>query len=199
MRFGPVAVALSLMLATVSSIGLGQRPDSQIDPRSMALLAKGQAAQAAGNLDAATDALETALAVDPRNRVAFVTIGQVAEARGLPGKAIRFYREALLLEPNDVPGAEAGQGEAMVQRGAITRAKANLAKLQALCKKACAPATELAAAIAKGPPAAVVTAQASDKVPPKGQDATTTKVRLSGLAGIDSFQRPGEGDELVDG
>jgi tetratricopeptide (TPR) repeat protein len=174
MRFGPVAVALSLMLATASSIGLGQRPDNQIDPRSMTLLRDGQTALAAGRLEEAENALETALAVDPRNRGAYIAIGQVARQQGLPGKAIRMYGNALALEPNDTV-ALAGQGEAMVQRGAVTRAKANLAKLQGLCKKACAPAIELAAAIAKGPPVAVVTAQATDKVPPKGQETTTTK------------------------
>jgi Tfp pilus assembly protein PilF len=174
MRFGPVAVALSLMLATASSVCLGQRPDSQIDPRSLALLHDGQVALAAGRLDDAENTLETALAVDPRNRAAYIAIGQVARQQGLPGKAIRMYGNALALEPND-PVALAGQGEAMVQRGAVVRAKANLAKLQGLCKKACAPANELAAAIAKGPPAEIVTAQASDKVPPRGQEDATTK------------------------
>ena len=174
MRFGPVAVALSLMLATVSSIGFGQRPDNQIDPRSMALLKEGQAALAVGRLEEAENTLETALAVDPRNRGAYIAIGQVARKQGLPGKAIRMYGNALVLEPNDT-AALAGQGEAMVQRGAVMRAKANLSKLQGLCKKGCAAVTDLAAAIAKGPPVAVVTAQASDKVPPTGQESTTTK------------------------
>jgi hypothetical protein len=58
----------------------------------------------------------------------------------------------------------------MVQKGAVERARANLARVKALCKSECAPATELAAAIAKGPPPAVVAAQATDKVPPKGQE-----------------------------
>jgi len=174
MRFGPLAIALSLMLATASSIGFGQRPDSQIDPRSMSLLRDGQTALAAGRLDDAENALETALAVDPRNRGAYIAIGQVARQQGLPGKAIRMYGNALALEPNDAV-ALAGQGEAMVQRGAVTRAKANLTKLQGLCKKGCPQIAELTAAIAKGPPVAVVTAQATDKVPPKGQESTTTK------------------------
>jgi cytochrome c-type biogenesis protein CcmH/NrfG len=174
MRFGPVAVALSLMLATVSSIGLGQRPDSQIDPRSMALTREAQTALAAGRLDDAENTLETALAVDPRNRGAYITLGQVARQQGLPGKAIRMYGNALGLEPSDIV-ALTGQGEAMVQRGAVERAKANLTKLQTLCKKGCTQVTDLTAAIAKGPPAEVVTAQASDKVPPKGQETTTTK------------------------
>lgn len=151
MRYSSVAAAAALTLLTVSTALQGQRPDDQIDPKSMALLASGRAAQAAGNLDAAADTLETALAVDPRNRAAFVTLGQVSLARGLSGKAIRFYREALLLEPNDI-AALAGQGEAYVAKGALERARQNLAKVRKLCVKGCSEATTLAASIAKGPP-----------------------------------------------
>jgi tetratricopeptide (TPR) repeat protein len=154
MRYSSVAAAAALTLVAVSTSLHGQRPDDQIDPRSMALLAKGQAAQAAGNFDGATDILESAVAVDPRNRVAFVTLGQVAEARGLPGKAIRLYREALLLEPNDV-AALRGQGEALVAKGAVQRARDNLARIRTICAKTgCTDATTLAAVIAKGPPIA---------------------------------------------
>jgi Tfp pilus assembly protein PilF len=174
MRFSPIAVALSLALATVSSVSQGQKPDDQINPRSMALLQQGEAARKAGNLALANDTLETALAIDPRNRAAFVALGKVAQAQALPGKAIRMYREALALEPNDL-AALGGQGEAMVQKGAVERAKANLARIKTLCKADCATATQLAAVIAKGPPPAVVTAQASGTVPPKGQETTTTK------------------------
>lgn len=156
MRYTSVAVAAALALASVSASLHGQRPDDQIDARSLSLLQQGKAARAAGNLEGATDLLETALAVDPRNRQAFVMLAQVAEARGLPGKAIRLYREALLLEPNDI-GALAGQGEALVAKGAVERARQNLARVKALCKGACPQATTLAAAIAKGPP--VTTAQ----------------------------------------
>jgi Tfp pilus assembly protein PilF len=174
MRFSPIALALSLALAAVSSGVQGQRPDDQIDPRSLILLKQGEAARLAGNLAGATDVLETALAIDPRNRAAFIALGRVAQAQQLPGKAIRMYREALLLEPNDV-NALGGQGEAMVQKGAVERAKLNLAKLRTICRVDCPQAATLAAAIAKGPPPAVVTAQASGTVPPKGAEAATTK------------------------
>lgn len=172
MRFSPVAIALSLTLLAVSSGVNGQKADDEINPKSMALLAEGQAALKAGNLVAANDALETALAIDPRNRAAFVSLGRVAQAQQLPGKAIRMYFEALSLEPNDV-NALSAQGEAMVQKGAVERARANLARVKTLCKSECAPAMQLAAAIAKGPPAPVLAAQQSDKVPPKGQEKST--------------------------
>ena len=151
MRYLSVTAAIGLTLLTLSTSLAGQRPDDQIDPRSVALLEKGKAARAAGNLQGATDLIETALVVDPRNRPAFTTLAEIARAQGLPGKAIRLYRESLLLEPNDVAALK-GQGEAMVQKGAVEKAKENLAKIQKLCPKTCVEGTTLAAVIAKGPP-----------------------------------------------
>ena len=175
MRFSPIGAALALALATLSSSSEGQKPDAQIDPRSTALLRAGEAALRAGNPSDAEDMLETALAIDPRNRAAYVTLGHVAQAQNLPGKAIRFYRGALTLDPNDTL-ALAGQGEAMVEKGAVERAKVNLARINQLCKgAACPPSAELALAISKGPPPAVVTAQANTAVPPKGQEEKTQK------------------------
>lgn len=151
MRLSPAALAIALAGLSVSTSLHGQRADP-VDPRSMALLAQGRADAAAGNLEGATDLIETALAVDPRNRAAFLELASVAERQQLPGKAIRLYREALLIEPND-PGALRGQGEALVAKGAMGPARENLAKIRTLCgKKPCPDAVSLAATIAKGPP-----------------------------------------------
>ena len=164
MRLTPIALSVALALATMASAGQGQRPDDQIDARSMALLQQGQALTASAQYDAAVDALESALAVDPRNRAAYVALARAAQGQKLPGKAIRLYAEALKLEPNDVT-ALAGQGEALVQRGAVERAKRNLEKVKAACKGNCPQAVTLAAAIAKGPPPEVLTAQAATAAP----------------------------------
>ena len=152
MRYLPVAAAAAMTMLTVASAVQGQRPEDAINPRSLALLEGGRSAQAAGNLDGASDAYESALAVDPRNRGAFIGLAEVARSRGLPGKAIRYYREALELRADDVVALKE-QGEALVERGAVDRAKANLAKLRQVCgKRACTEVAELNAAIAKGPP-----------------------------------------------
>lgn len=151
MRISLVSAAAALALLSVSTSLNAQRADDQIDARSVALLDRGKAARAAGDLDTANGLIESALAVDPRNRAAYLVLAEIARNQGLPGKAIRFYREALTLEPND-QAALRGQGEAMVQKGAVERAKENLARLKTLCGN-CAEATQLAAAIAKGPPA----------------------------------------------
>ena len=172
MRFVPVAFAAALGVAALSSAVQGQKPDAQVDPRSVAIVEQARAAQRAGNLEQANDLLETALAVDPKNRTAFIELGEIAKAQGLPGKAIRFYREALELEPNDLT-ALAGQGDALVQKGAVTKARENLAKLKRLCTASCAEESRLAALIAKGPPPAVLSAQASTKVPAPGTEDKT--------------------------
>jgi Tfp pilus assembly protein PilF len=169
MRLTPIALTAAIALATMASSGQGQRPDDQLDPRSVALTQQGQALNAAGQHQAATDALETALAVDPRNRTAYVALARVAQSQKLPGKAIKFYAEALALEPNDVT-ALAGQGEAMVERGAVERAKRNLDRIKGICKGPCPQATTLAAVIAKGPPAEVMAARTPEHGAPQSKN-----------------------------
>ena len=164
MRFSPPVIALSLTLLTVASAGYSQRPDAQLDPRSVALVTEGKALLAAQKFNDAENAFESALAVDPRNRPAFISLAQTSQRKGLPGKAIRFYREALLIEPNDI-AALGGQGEALVQKGALVKARENLARLKQLCVVACGEQDRLAAAIAKGPAVPVLSAQAVQPKP----------------------------------
>jgi tetratricopeptide (TPR) repeat protein len=171
MRFTPASIALAAVLTTVSSVGLTQRPDAQISPLSVEWQHVGATARKAGNFEAANDALETALAVDPRNRAAYVELAEVARAQGLQGKAIRLYREALLLDPSDV-GALVGQGEAMVEKGAIAKAKENLAQARNTCKSDCAAVNKLAATIEKGPPATVLSAKEGVALPKSPETET---------------------------
>jgi Tfp pilus assembly protein PilF len=169
MRVMPIALSAAIALATIASAGYGQRADDQIDARSLDLMRQGNMLDATGKYTEATDTLESALAVDPRNRGAYIGLARVAQNEKLPGKAIKLYYEALALEPNDV-AALAGQGEALVERGAIARAKENLERIRSLCKDPCPQATRLIAAIAKGPPAEVMTAQAKPVGTPKTND-----------------------------
>jgi Tfp pilus assembly protein PilF len=159
MRFSPPAIAMGLTLLVVSSVSQSQRPDAAVDPVSAALTAEGKALLAAGKYDAATDALESALAADPKNRTAFVVLAQAAQREGLPGKAIRYYREALLIEPNDV-NALAGQGEAMAAKGALAKARENLARVEKLCLASCPEQSRLAMAIEKAGAQPVISAAA---------------------------------------
>ena len=141
---GVVATALAVPVS-------GQRSDDQIAPKSVELQHQARELMSTGKLEQAQDMLETALAVDPRNRSAFVDMARVAERQHLFGKAIRMTNKALLMEPNDAD-AIAVQGEAMVELGAVPRAQANLQKLQQICgAKSCPQVAELSTAISRGP------------------------------------------------
>jgi Tfp pilus assembly protein PilF len=151
-----VGLAAGTLAAPVSS----QKPDDQINPRSLELMRQGESLLAAGKFVEADDALEASLAVDPRNRAAFVVMARVAQKQKLFGQAIRFTNKALSLEPRDLD-ALAIQGEAMVELGAVPRARENLSKLQKLCPSGCRQLASLTAAISRGP-----TAIASVNPPP---------------------------------
>ena len=163
MRSLPRLLVVAFMGLGLASPVVGQRADDQIQPRSTELQREARALLGAGKLEQADDVLETALAVDPRNRGAFVDLARVAEKQHLFGKAFRMTNKALLLEPND-PDALAVQGEAMVEMGAVARAQANLQKLQSICgAKGCPQIAQLSAAISRGPTVASAKAPATPK------------------------------------
>jgi len=163
MRLTPLVLCLGLAASTVPVAVIGQRPDDQIAPQSTALLKQGETLLAQGKFIEADDALETALAVDPKNRAAFNVMARVAIKQQLYGQAIRLTNRALALEPTD-RDALAVQGEAMVEMGALPRARENLAKLQKLCGSAgCPQIAVLSTAIARGPALAAVKTEPAPK------------------------------------
>lgn len=150
MRLSPLVLLCGLAASSMAVPVAGQRADDQLAPQSVALLKKGEALIDAGKYIEADDALETALAVDPRNRAAFVAMARGAMKQQLYGQAIRYTNKALQLEPTDRT-AMALQGQAMVEAGATPRAREVLAKLQKLCTSGCPEAAALSAAITRGP------------------------------------------------
>jgi Tfp pilus assembly protein PilF len=135
-------LGLSLAVATQAApVG-----DDVLNPVSVRMADAGRAALARGDASAAIDSFEAALASDPKNVGAFTGIAQSYEKLGLPGKAVKYYREALALNPSDLVALE-GQGKAYVSRGATARAQVNLARIKALCKTDCSAATRLEAAL----------------------------------------------------
>jgi len=154
MRFGPAAAALSLLFAVTASVGHASA--SPPDPRAEALMAEGQAQLAAGETQAAIDSFEAALVVDPGYTAIYIALAEAARAEGLQGKAIGYYREARERDPENL-AAISGEGEALVEKGALSAAQENLEILQSMCGDSCAETMQLAAAIQAGPP--VMTAE----------------------------------------
>lgn len=151
MRFAPAAAALSLCFAMTASITVASGVGVP-DPRAEALIAQGQTALAGGQTQAAIDAFEAALAVDPGYTPIFIDLAEAARQQGLQGKAIRYYREALERDPGNF-AAISGEGAALVEKGALEKAKRNLAKLQSLCGDQCPETVALQSSIARGVPA----------------------------------------------
>ncbi|MFC4348341.1 tetratricopeptide repeat protein [Kordiimonas lipolytica] len=99
--------------------------------------------------DKATDArllFERALVADPANVAALVGLGQVAEAQGLTGRGLKYYRRALEVEPNHKMALEA-QALAFLKRDMADRAENNREKLARLCLKGCDALTSVTAAL----------------------------------------------------
>jgi tetratricopeptide (TPR) repeat protein len=151
MRFAPAAAALSLCLAMTASISIAGTSGTP-DPRAATLIAQGEAALAAGETEAAIDAFEAALAVDPGYTPIFIDLAEASRQSGLQGKAIRYYREALARDPRNF-AAIAGEGAVLMEKGAVEMAKRNLAKLQSLCGDSCPETVALQGRIARGPSA----------------------------------------------
>ncbi|MBF5091847.1 hypothetical protein F1640_17995 [Novosphingobium sp. NBM11] len=158
MRYTPVALALSLLAGVTGSMGTAKVTEA-IDPRAQALLDAGRKALTAGDVEGATNSFEAALAVDPGNTGTFVALADAARRSGMQGKAIHYYRLALSRDPNNL-AAISGEGGAMVEKGAVDKARRNLSRLEGLCGKTCAETEDLAAVIAKGPAPKVVSAEA---------------------------------------
>lgn len=164
MRYYPAALALSLLAAVSASVGHGRAPESD-DPLARALLADGRVLLAGGDTQSAIDAFEAALAIDPGYVGGYIALGDAARAEGLQGKAIHFYREALERDPDNF-AALAAEGGAMVEKGAVEKARKNLARLEGLCGNGCPEARTLAGAIARGPVPRIVSADAAGTAEP---------------------------------
>ncbi len=157
MRFAAPAAALSLALMLSASLGVAAKHEA--DPRALQLVAEGRAALAADQPQDAIDAFEAALAVDPAHTAVYLDLADAARHQGLQGKAIAYYRVTLERDPENL-AAISGEGAALVEKGALERARRNLARLESLCGDSCPETRELATAISRGPQQRVLTAEA---------------------------------------
>lgn len=169
MRVNTVQVAglsapLVALLLSSSALLVANQDIRPISELSRLMLAEGHRHSAEGDLDSAIDYFEAALVADPRNADAHIGLGEVARQQQLPGKAVGHFRGALALRPNDRL-ALAQQGTAMVARGAINSAQANLQLLNRLCgDDPCAERDSLARALGR-PPSRATTVQRDDVLP----------------------------------
>lgn len=157
MRFTPAGLALSLVLALTASVSHSATPQV-LDPRAVLLLDEGRGQLASGDVNGAIDAFEAALAIQPGSTVVLLDLAEATRREGLQGKALHYYREALERDPQNL-AAISGEGEALIEKGAVEKAKRNLSRLQTLCGRTCPQTTALASLIARGTTPRLVTAE----------------------------------------
>ena len=102
--------------------------------------------------------------IQPGHVAIVLNLAEATRKQGLQGKALRYYREVLEGDPGNIY-AISGEGMALVEKGAVERARRNLARLEQVCGNSCAPAKDLAAAIQQGPTPQIVTAEAVQTKP----------------------------------
>ncbi len=157
MRYYSAALALSLLAGLTASVS-HSAPSTVIDPRVSALLAQGQGELGANRIDAAIDAYEAALTIQPGNVSVMLQLAEATRRQGMQGKALHYYRLALANEPQNV-SAISGEGVTLVEKGAVDRARRNLVRLRGLCGENCEATRTLTAALAKGPAPRMVSAE----------------------------------------
>ena len=158
MRYTPAAAALALLAAVTSSVTHSASPTA-LDPRAAQLVAEGEAALSANRIDAAIDAFEAALVIEPGASAVLIGLGRAARANGMQGKALHYYRRALVSDPRSL-AALAGEGEALAEKGAVQKAERSLARLKGMCGAQCPETRIVAEALARIPAQRVVRAEA---------------------------------------
>lgn len=158
MRYSPATAALSLLLAVTSSVSYSA-PTEKLDPRAAVLLEQGRSTLAGGQINDAIDAYESALVISPGHISVLLELAVATRKHGMHGKALHYYREALEADPRNL-AAIAGEGATLAEKGALEKARRNLARLRGICGSDCSETRQLAAFIAKGPAPRVVTAEA---------------------------------------
>jgi len=156
MRYSPAALSLSLVFGLAAS-ALHSTPSPVLDPRASALEAEGKKALEAGNVQGAIDNFEAALAIQPGSIVLTLDLAAANRHQGLQGKALHYYRVALGYDSQNLD-AIAGEGAALVEKGAVEKARRSLSRLQSLCNN-CAQVKDLSEAITRGPTPKMVSAE----------------------------------------
>jgi tetratricopeptide (TPR) repeat protein len=164
MRFAPAALALSLLAGVTSSIAWSESGSQALGPRASQLAAQGDARLAAGDINGAVDAYEAALVAQPGHSRILISLAEATRAQGMQGKALHYYRAALVEDPRNVL-AIAGEGAALAEKGAIEKAKRNLVRLEGLCGSDCEATRKLAAVLSAQPSPRMVQADAITPAP----------------------------------
>lgn len=138
-------IAVSALVGALALSGQISADDKYKDV-SQALVRQAVSAQKADKAEEAQILFERALVADPANLHALIGLGKTHEAQGRVGRGLKYYRQALAIDPNEHVALEA-QAVAFLKRDMFERAEANRDKLARLCTDGCAALDTVTAAL----------------------------------------------------
>jgi len=125
-----VFIAASVALASPSTANEKYRDAARQLEREAAV------ALDAARIEEALTLYERALVANPANVQVLIGLGRTHEALGRVGRGLKYYRQALAVDPNALPALEA-QAVAFLKRDLVERSEANREKLARLCPTGC--------------------------------------------------------------
>ena len=122
----------AFFLASTISGGASAQVDKSYSALASDIVSKAEMTLKSGDAVQAQFLFERALTADPANVRAMIGLGQAHEKQGRIGRGLKYYRQALDVQRNNVRALEA-QALAFLKRDIVDRTKANLDKLKELC------------------------------------------------------------------
>jgi len=141
-------VLSTLGLALSLSVSVSATTSPKFRAISEQLVSNAYAALSGEDIKQARDFFERALVANPANINALVGLGKTHEVMGSVGKGLKYYRQALEIEPNDHSALE-NQAIAFLKRDMSDRAQDNLDKLVRLCPNGCSALSTVQTAVDK--------------------------------------------------
>jgi tetratricopeptide (TPR) repeat protein len=137
---------LAGVLGALVAVPAAAQTSEKHQAMSRQLVVQATAAMKAEKADDARLLYERALVANPANVEALIGLGQAHEYQGAVGRGLKYYRQALEIEPND-QGALEKQALAFLKRDMADRAEDNRDKLARLCLKGCDALSSVTTAI----------------------------------------------------
>ncbi|WND02167.1 hypothetical protein QGN29_11460 [Temperatibacter marinus] len=131
MKLTVVSIIVASMIASPALA-----TDKKLQSISSKFILEAKSLKANGKLTEAQFALEKALVADPQNASILVALGEIHEAQGHVGKGLKYYRNALYVDPASKHALK-NQALAFLKKELVTKAEITREKLHAICKGTC--------------------------------------------------------------
>lgn len=139
-------VLLSISLTAAVAFSASAQTETKFQKVSRHLVAQANVALDTEQFAEAQLLYERALVAAPANIAALIGLGRSHEGQGRVGKGLKYYRQALEIEPNDQRALEV-QALAFLKRDMKDRADSNREKLARLCTAGCSALATVETAI----------------------------------------------------